>query len=314
MTPFFSIIIPLYNKEKYIQNTLNCVFKQVFSDFEVIVINDGSTDGSLAILNQFTNDSRLKIIHQENQGVSAARNKGMENAQADYICFLDADDTWKPNHLQAFYDVIFKFSEAKMYCNRYVTQISKKSFIENNFIDIAEDYEGYVEDFFKSSLINRVALTSAVCIHKDIFYEIGGFNTQVLSGQDLEYWIKIAIKFKVAITRHNTLLYNFLQENKSLSKTQINLKTIPNFNQFYEEENNNKSLKQFLDLYRIEYALKYYISGNHEKSSALLKSVAKINMPFKTRILFKTPPFLLQYLLKMKHFLRSKGFDFTVYH
>ena len=178
MIPFFSVIIPLYNKEKYIQNTLNCVFNQSFYNFEVIIVNDGSTDRSLVILEEFSDD-RLKIIHQKNQGVSAARNTGMENVQADYICFLDADDSWKPNHLQAFHDTITKFPEAKMYCNRYVTQISKNTFIKNKFIDIDENYEGYITDFFKSSLINRVALTSAVCIHKDIFNEIGGFDSTI---------------------------------------------------------------------------------------------------------------------------------------
>lgn len=313
MTPFFSVIIPLYNKEKYIQNTLNSVFNQSFTNFEVIVVNDGSTDKSLTILDEFT-DRRLKIIYQKNQGVSVARNTGMKNSQAKYICFLDADDTWKPNHLQAFYDTIIKFPDAKMYCNRYVTQISKNSFIKNSFIDIDDNYEGYVNDFFKSSLINRVALTSAVCIHKDIFNEIGGFNIGVSSGQDLEYWVKIAIKYKIAITKHNTLTYNFLKENKSLSKTQINHKTIPTFNQFLSEEKVNESLKKFLDLYRIEYALKYHIAGNHKKTTELLQGVASENLKLKTKILFRFTSILLRPLLNIKHYLKSKGIDFTVYH
>lgn len=314
MTPFFSIIIPLYNKEKYIQNTLNCVFKQVFSNFEVIVINDGSTDGSLAILNQFTNDSRLKIIHQKNQGVSAARNKGMENAQADYICFLDADDTWKPNHLQAFYEVIFKFSEAKMYCNRYVTQISKNSFIENNFIDIAENYEGYVEDFFKSSLINRVALTSAVCIHKDVLNDIGGFDPQLKSDQDLDYWIKIALKYKIAITAVTTMIYNFINANKSLSKDHSRFNKLTNLNQYLDVEKSNETLKLFLDIYRIEYGLNYHILGLKEQSLEYLKYVDPKIINFKTKWLLKLPSFILRLMLRIKQNLRNYGIDFTIYH
>lgn len=313
MTPFFSIIIPLYNKEKFIKNTLQCVFNQSFTNYEVIVVNDGSTDKSLAVLEKFS-DNRLKIFNQKNQGVSVARNTGMAKAQATYICFLDADDTWKPNHLQAFYDTIFKFPEAKMYCGRYVTQISKNKFIKNNFIDIDENYEGYVADFFKSSLINRIALTSAVCIHKDIFNEVGGFNKNVSSGQDLEYWIKIAVTYKIAITKNNTLIYNFLNENKSLSKTQINNKTIPCFKQFVEEEKINKSLKQFLDLYRIEYALKYHISGNRIKTKELLQNIALENLKLKTKVLFYLPSTLLRPLLFVKQYLKSKGIDFTVYH
>lgn len=313
MTPFFSVIIPLYNKEKYIQNTLNCVFNQSFDNFEVIVVNDGSTDRSLELLEEFT-DSRLKIINQKNQGVSIARNTGMENAHANYICFLDADDTWKTNHLQALYDAIAKFPEARMYCSRYVTQISKNTFIKNNFLDIDENYEGYVTDFFKSSLINRVALTSAVCIHKDIFNEIGGFDPTLRSDQDLDYWIKIALKYKIVITTKNTMVYNFINANKSLSKDQSKFNKLTNLNQYVEIEKSNESLKLFLDIYRIEYGLNYHILNLKEQSLEYLKYVDQKNMNFKTKLLFKLPPFVLRLMLRTKQNLRNYGIDFTVYH
>jgi len=313
MTPFFSVIIPLYNKEKYIQNTLSCVFNQSFTVFEIIVVNDGSTDRSLEILEEFS-DHRLKIIHQKNQGVSVARNTGMKNAKADYICFLDADDSWKTNHLQTFHDTITKFPDAKMYCNRYVTQISKNTFIKNKFIDIDENYEGYVTDFFKSSLINRVALTSAVCIHKDIFTEIGGFDPTLKSDQDLDYWIKIALKHKIAITASTTLTYNFINANKSLSKDNSKYHKLTDLNQYRSYEKDNKSLQAFLDIYRIEYGLHYYMLGLKEKSTEYLMYVDAKNMNFKTRFLLKLSPFLLKGLLTVKRKLRNYGIDFTVYH
>ena len=313
MTPFFSVIIPLYNKEKYIQNTLNCVFNQSFDNFEVIVVNDGSTDGSLEILRKFS-DHRLKIIYQKNQGVSVARNTGMENAKADYICFLDADDTWKENHLQAFYDTITKFPNAKMYCGRYVTQISKNTFINNKFIDIPENSEGYITDFFKSSLINRVALTSAVCIHKDIFNEIGGFDPTLKSDQDLDYWIKITLKHTIAITGQTTMVYNFINANKSLSKDQSKFQKLTDLNQYVEIEKSNRSLKLFLDIYRIEYGLNYHILGLKKQSSEYLKYVDSKSMNFKTKVLFKLPSFILRLMLRIKQNLRNYGIDFTVYH
>lgn len=313
MIPFFSVIIPLYNKEKYIQNTLNCVLNQSFDNFEVLVVNDGSTDRSLKVLEEFT-DSRLKIIHQKNQGVSVARNTGMENTQANYICFLDADDTWKENHLQAFYDTIDKFPKAKMYCGRYVTQISKNTFIKNNFIDIDENYEGYVTDFFKSSLINRVALTSAVCIHKDIFNEIEGFDPTLKSDQDLDYWIKIALKHTIAITGQTTMVYNFINANKSLSKDQSKFNKLTDLNQYVEIEKSNESLKLFLDIYRIEYGLNYHILDLKEQSLEYLKYVDQKNINFKTKLLLKLPPFILRCMLRIKQNLRNYGINFTVYH
>jgi len=238
----------------------------------------------------------------------------MENVHANYICFLDADDSWKPNHLQAFYDTITKFPEAKMYCNRYVTQISKNTFIENNLIDIDENHEGYVTDFFKSSLINRVALTSAVCIHKDIFNEIGGFDSTLKSDQDLDYWIKIALKHTIAITAKTTMVYNFINANKSLSKNQSKFKKLTDLNQYVEIEKSNESLKLFLDVYRIEYSLNYHILGLKEQSLEYLKYVDPKNMNFKTKVLFKLPSFILRLMLRIKQNLRNYGIDFTVYH
>lgn len=88
----FSIIIPLYNKAHTIINTLNTVFNQTCQDFEIIIVNDGSTDNSLQLIRQNFNDKRIKIINQENAGVSAARNKGIQESQGDWISFLDGDD------------------------------------------------------------------------------------------------------------------------------------------------------------------------------------------------------------------------------
>lgn len=289
------------------------MLNQSFTDFEIIIINDGSTDKSLNIVNNFT-DTRLKVLQQKNQGVSVARNTGMMHANANYICFLDADDIWKENHLQSFFDTIKSFPQAHMYCNRYVTQISKNKFLNNNFLDISEDYQGYVSDFFKSSLINRVALTSAVCIHKDIFIKIGGFDPTLKSDQDLDYWIKIALNYKIAITAETTMVYNFINANKSLSKDQSKFKKLTDLNQYATIEQNHHSLKLFLDIYRIEYALNYHVLGLKKQSQDYLKYVDYSKMNFKTKILFKLPPSLLRLLLSGKQKLRNYGIDFSVYH
>lgn len=310
--PFFSIVIPLYNKEKYIEKTLQGVLNQLFNDFEVLIVNDGSTDGGVEKISRFE-DKRIKIFHQENKGVSAARNKGMAEAKAEYICFLDADDEWKPNYLQNLHQTILKFPNAGMYCSRYFTKINKKKLCKNYFENISDDYEGYVDDFFASSLRHRIALTSAVCICKKVFNAIGGFDEKISSGQDLDYWIRIALKYLVAICKDETMIYNF-QLPESLSKTNINRKTLPDFNKFFKEEQVNPSLKKFLDLYRIEYALHFHITGNEKKKREFLQKVKSENIPNKTKMLFSLPSFVLRKLLFLKRFLKKFGVDFTVYH
>ncbi len=91
--PFFSIIIPLFNSEKYIEKTLESISNQNFNDFEVIIINDGSTDNAAAICEKYClNDQRFKLYNQSNQGVSIARNEGIKLAKGKYLLFIDADD------------------------------------------------------------------------------------------------------------------------------------------------------------------------------------------------------------------------------
>lgn len=310
--PFFSVIIPLYNKENYIGNTLRCVLGQTFADFEVIIINDGSTDNGLDVVKQF-DDARIHIVEQENQGVSAARNLGIEKASGKLIALLDADDYWFPNHLQVLHDLHTDFPDAGLYCSRYKIKFAENNLYTPKLTDISNDFRGIVPDFFRSSYVDRIAWTSIAAIPKDVFTTIGGFNTEVSNGQDLEVWIKIAISFPVAISDSITAHYHY-EISDSLAKRSILNKKLMDFGQFSEAERKNSSLKKFLDIYRIEYALHYHMFGDEEKMHFYLKAANKENIAFKTKLLFALPGFVLRSLLKIKHGLKKIGVNFTVYH
>src|SRR5574344_715427 len=103
-----SVVIPLYNKERYIEKTIHSVLKQSFNKFEIVVVNDGSTDNSLAIVESIR-DSRIRVFDQKNSGVSAARNRGIKEAKYDFIAFLDGDDEWLSNHLPIIANLIDKY-------------------------------------------------------------------------------------------------------------------------------------------------------------------------------------------------------------
>ena len=116
-----SIIIPLYNKEKYIKKCIESVLLQSITDFEIVIVDDGSTDNSIAIIKSFKNE-RIHIIRQRNQGPSKARNTGLKNASGEWILFLDADDILIPGSLETFLKLIHKYPNDKCFaCNFYIS-------------------------------------------------------------------------------------------------------------------------------------------------------------------------------------------------
>ena len=173
--PYFSVIIPLYNKESFIEKTLECVLNQTFKDFEIIIVNDGSTDNGLEKIKKFT-DNRIKIFQQENQGVSVARNKGMEMAEGEYFCFLDADDEWKNDCLENFYKAIVRFSDYLVFSAAIEIETEKKTipaqYALTNFIN--DCY--FIENFFKASTKFSIIWTSCAAFHRSVFKLSGNFD------------------------------------------------------------------------------------------------------------------------------------------
>ena len=309
---FFSVVIPLYNKENHIEQTLKSVLNQTFSNFEIIIVNDGSTDNSIDKIKAF-NDSRITLFSQQNKGAAAARNLGIQQSKGELIAFLDADDIWFENHLEELNHLQKNFPGCGMYCSRYNIKTSKKSTFKMSYRNsIAENFRGIIPDYFDASLVNRVGLTSAVAVPREILKGDLLFNPEVSSGQDLELFTKIALQFPTAITDKYTFEYNFAVENQ-LSKTPITKKTLLNLDQFNEAEKTNLSLKKFLDNYRKEYALHYKIAGDFKRSRELYLKANPENISAKFKILYALPRRILLPLLAIKRFLLKKGFDFRVY-
>jgi len=310
--PKISVVIPLYNKGFIISETLNSVLAQTFTDFEIVIVNDGSTDNSFEIVSQYSDD-RIRLYNQENKGVSKTRNAGIEYSKSELIAFLDADDYWHPNHLEELYQLYIDFPNCGLYANRYFMKISEENTIKTTYIQaVYDNFRGILPDYFLASMQYRVGLTSAVAIPKKMVQGNFLFNPELNGQEDLELFTKIAIHKPVAITNKYTVEYNFAIENQ-LSKIQFIQKKIIKFDQFSADENKNKSLKKFLDLYRLEYALQFRIIGDIKESKFYLKDITT-KIPFKTRVLLVTPSYILRLLIKIKHALKKRGIDFTVYH
>jgi glycosyltransferase involved in cell wall biosynthesis len=205
----FSVIIPLYNKAPYVVKALRSVMSQTFREFEVIIIDDGSTDQSYEVAQNFIlQTTNFKLHTQPNQGVSVARNNGVKIAQYPYICFLDADDWWAPTFLEEMKALIEEFPDAGIYGSSYYKVKDSKNIPAN--IGVEKDFErgliNYCQVYAKT--LWMPLWTGTVVIHKKIYEEEGGFKPNLKLGEDFDLWIRIAMKHPVAYLNKPLAYYN----------------------------------------------------------------------------------------------------------
>jgi glycosyltransferase involved in cell wall biosynthesis len=193
----FSIVIPLYNKEKYIKRALQSVLNQTFNDYEIIVVNDGSTDRSKEVVKNIKNPS-IVIFDQQNQGVSAARNRGIDESKGKYIAFLDADDNWEPDFLQTINQLQKKYPDAGIYTTSYKLVKGHNEYL-NVIMKCKNSLEGQENFFILNEKIGGLH-TSSIVVKKKIFSQAGGFSVGHKRQEDLDMWFRIGLHYEVAFS------------------------------------------------------------------------------------------------------------------
>lgn len=200
----FSIIVPLYNKEPYVEKALRSILGQTFTDYELIVVNDGSKDNSLAVAQRVLEGvDKATIINQENTGVSTARNNGVAASTGEYICFLDADDWWEPTFLEEMDKFINDYPDAGLYALNYIYYKPGKTHIAINH---PTGYINYPKLYYENG--DMPIWTGAVCLPRVSFGKYGGFPIRIKLGEDFLLWSKIAIENKVAFLDKPLAYYN----------------------------------------------------------------------------------------------------------
>lgn len=309
--PFFSIVIPLYNKEDHISKTLQSVLDQTFENFEVIVVDDGSTDKGLEAVKRFSDD-RISIIEQSNQGVSTARNNGVKHSQSQFIALMDADDEWRSNHLAEFYRSIQKYPEAALFCNAYAIKLQEK-FIQQAVYNLSSKTDiQIVADYFDASIIHPVAWTSAVAFNKKDFWDLGGFDREITSGQDIDLWIKFGMYKTIVFNPVITSCYDKTIPY-SLSKKQLRKVKYDFLNTYKKEESKNKSLKKYLDLNRYAIAIQCKYHNDDEIFQLLKKDIDERSLTWKQRFLLYCPSFFVSWLKRIHSCLIKRNIYLTAF-
>ena len=322
MTPRFVIIVPLYNKAPYVRKALESIIAQTYKDFECIVVDDGSTDGSLDVVRDFVrndgmsrdnalndecdftlNDGRLTIISQPNAGVAAARNNGVAASKGEYLCFLDADDWWEANFLEEIDRLIKEYPDAGLYATNYVYYKPGKTHVA---LSLPRGYIDYPKAYYEGS--SMPVWTGATCMPRRVFDEMGGFPVGIKLGEDFLLWSKTSLHYKVAFCEKPLAYYNnnvpaSLRATRNLHAPLYHmLFNMQDIEQLAISSQHSDEWKALLDKLRVIGLMEYWLSDEYHASAAA--ELAKVDwsmQPRKVSAQYEKPIWLLKAKNRFRH-------------
>lgn len=186
-----TVIIPTFNRGWIVEEAIKSVLAQDYPNFELFIVDDGSTDDTKAILSRYVND--IVVLNQKNKGVSAARNKGITESSEKYIAFLDSDDLWLPEKLSCQID-FFKQNPEAMICQ--TNEIWIRNGVRVNPKKVHKKPSGMI---FKPSLLRCLVSPSAVMMRRELFENVGLFDEQLPACEDYDLWLRVSQSYPVSL-------------------------------------------------------------------------------------------------------------------
>ncbi len=265
-SPYFSVIVPCYNVEKSVLPTLECLRTQTFTDFEVILVNDGSTDGTQDILEEFKLIQKKYILLQSNKGLGAARNSGIKICKGEYLALLDADDIWTDNKLKEVHNFITHNGGDVICHNEYVVNERLEVFKKNYY----GPYTSYSDLFFKNNCLSPSAVTLKRCVIEKVNYFTEDLNLHGVEDYDL--WLKIA-RSSIEIQYMPDFLGSYVIHGQNMS---MDSKFFDKMEYLHIVHSDNIDLKNTCTIirYKIKLSKLYYLKIR----AVLLKKMFKENI------------------------------------
>ena len=208
-SPAISVVVPLFNKRDEVGATLRSVLAQTLPPVEIVVVDDGSTDGSAEVVRAI-GSPLVRLLVQSNAGVCVARNRAVAEARGEYIAFLDADDCWEPGYLAEIAALIAEFPGCGIYSTAFWVLDGR-----GRFPVPCPDRRGVVDNFFRDSAHRYISIPSASVVPRRVFDEVGGFPPGMKIGEDLYLWVKIARRLPVCFSPARLCRYSKVASNRS---------------------------------------------------------------------------------------------------
>ena len=312
VNPLISVVIPLYNKAKFICETLDSVLQQDYSNLEILVVNDASTDESLKVIKTYS-DSRIKIINNKtNQGLSESRNIGIKNSKGELIALLDADDTWAINYLSIINELFQKFPNQVIYGTDFLEIFSKKGAFrtQKNINETDDNTFVLVKDFFEASKSQAILCPSSMVINKEIASD-KMFNKAITYAEDVDFYIRYFTSNSLAYF-NKPLVYKKANISNQITRLSISTRQLPDLNNLQEKYGlETESFLTYINNKRYMYAYRLKLEG--ADFSFLSHHIDYYRLNIKQKIALKAPKSVMLILNSLKQILLKLNIKFKTY-
>jgi glycosyltransferase involved in cell wall biosynthesis len=289
-----SVIIPTYNCAKYIAGALESVLNQSYRNFEIVVVDDGSTDNTKEILNSYITNGLIRYIYQTNQGPGAARNKGVEASSGEYVAFLDADDQLVSNSLESRKQFLDEHQEVMLVFADYFQSVENLSLLtphlrNSGFLDF---FQGATEGnigkryFFNEKFIRLYLKFSphpiwvcTVMVRKSLVHKVGQFRTDIFIGEDVDYWIRSTARYKIGYIDEPLAIYNYNVTSLTKNVEKYCNDAIKMYSRYLDSESLDKEVlhKQMSSLY-FSLGYHYILNNRYDKARSALMTSLRYNL------------------------------------
>lgn len=272
-----SVVMPLYNKEPHVARAVESVLSQSHARFELIVVDDGSTDGGAEIVRRMR-DPRIRLVQQANAGASCARNRGIAEARADLVAFLDADDSWNPDFLSVCLDLARRHPSAGAVGTAFEIIAPDSTRTVSRALTLRETGapDALIGNYFRDAVAGFVVWSSAVAVRKSTFREVGLFPAGVRLGEDLDMWLRIGARFPIAVSAYVGAAYHKEAVNRAdngrakghhyeLVKTGRRLLSGAGL-----DEDRRRGLREYIAMYQLITASQLVLIGKPAEARAVL--------------------------------------------
>jgi len=269
----FSIVVPVFNKQNVLPTTLNSVLNQKEENFEVIIVDDGSNDGSLSVLQPFLKDHRFKVIEQKNKGVAAARNRGIKEASHDWVAFLDADDWWHPEYLYCLKKMIESAPKCSFAATSFLSKPDSFGWEPNPWKLKGEAGVEIIKDLPSRWMKGIPFFTSSICVSRELLNKQDTlFKESESNGEDLDLWFRLAEQVSIRLLKASLVVYRAEQKSSLTSQHDkfedpYHLKNIKKrFKDKQIPKDFKKSYQNFIGQHYLSQSRTYLVKGKRVKA------------------------------------------------